>query len=272
MTYPTIMIQMEVGRQNTGLLRVASHLAEQFQAEVLGIAACQPIQPIYGTDCYVAAAIMEQDRLEIEMQLDAVELEFRTMFSACPERATWRSTVTCSRPSNYLAREARAVDLILTGGNSTTSPQVNKGDLIIQAGRPVLIVPSGVDQLTLNQVVIGWKDTREARRAAHDALPLLRRAGRVVVVEIAAERDLAQSRGHLADVVKGLRRHGVSASYLALPSVGDDVVQLRAVARERHADVLVAGAYGHSRLHEWALGGVTRDLLLHAERCSFVSH
>ncbi len=64
----------------------------------------------------------------------------------------------------------------------------------------------------------------------------------------------------------------MSAETLAAASAGDDAAQLNALAQERDAGVVVAGAYGHSRLHEWALGGVTRDLLLRTERCSLLSH
>jgi len=276
MTYPTLMVQLEAGSSNTRILRIAGHLAEQFHADVVGIAACQPMQIVYGSGCYVAAGIIEQDRDDIEKQIKTAEAEFRNALGACAGNIMWRSSITFSPLANYVAHEARSADLILTGGNSGALPnasqQVNKGDLIMQAGRPVLIVPAVVDELVLDRVVIGWKDTREARRATHDALPLLKRVGQVTVVELADEECLAASRTHLADVVHWLKRHGVRARSLALPSAGDDVVQLRVVAREQNADMVVAGAYGHSRLREWALGGVTRDLLLHADRCSFVSH
>lgn len=116
---------------------------------------------------------------------------------------------------------------------------------------------------------IFWKSTSGA---AVDALPLFKKAGHVLVVEIAAEEDLAEARARLKDVAGWLRRHGVSAETLASSSHGEDSAQLRAMAREHAADVVVAGAYGHSRLREWALGGVTRDLLLRTERCSLLSH
>jgi len=94
----------------------------------------------------------------------------------------------------------------------------------------------------------------------------------VTVVEIAAEEDLAAARTHLEDVVAWLKRHGIVAKSLAWPSKGDDASRLNAIAQELRADLIVAVAYGHSRLREWVLGGVTRDLLLCADRCSLVAH
>lgn len=77
---------------------------------------------------------------------------------------------------------------------------------------------------------------------------------------------------HLADVVGWLKRDGIVAEPVAAAATADDALRLDAIARDQARDLIVAGAYGHSRLHEWALGGVTRDLLLRAGRCSFVSH
>jgi nucleotide-binding universal stress UspA family protein len=97
-------------------------------------------------------------------------------------------------------------------------------------------------------------------------------AKRVTVVEIAPEEDLASARTHLEDVVGWLKRHDILAKPLASVAKRDDARQLDAIARELGADLVVAGAYGHSRMREWVLGGVTRDLLLGADRCSLVSH
>ena len=94
----------------------------------------------------------------------------------------------------------------------------------------------------------------------------------MTVVEIAAEDDLDAANARLADVAGWLKRHGIDATPVTAASPGDDAARLDAIVREQGADLLVAGAYGHSRVREWALGGVTRDLLLRAGRCALVSH
>jgi nucleotide-binding universal stress UspA family protein len=142
----------------------------------------------------------------------------------------------------------------------------------MQVGRPVLVVPTGAKVIALDCVLVAWKDTRETRRAILDALPLLKKAAHVTLAEIAVEDRLALARKHLEEVVVWLGRHGVKAEGAASLSTGEDASQLYAIAKERGADVIVAGAYGHSRLREWVLGGVTRDLLLRADLCAFVSH
>ena len=176
--------------------------------------------------------------------------------------------------SEHVASEAHRADPILTGVVSAkgfnATRQTHAGDLVMQAGRPVLVVAPA--PLRLDRVLLTWKDTRETRRAAADALPLLRKASHVCVVEMADEADLADVRRRLADVASWLGKHGVAAECLGTASTGDEPKRLHAIADEQEADLIVAGAYGHSRLREWALGGVTRTLLGQASRAAFVSH
>lgn len=276
MTYSTLMVHLQLGRSNAGLLHIAGDLARRFQAGVIGIAACQPIQLPYSEGAYISGDVFEQDRVQRETEMKAAEAEFRAAFQGYAGFVDMRSTLTYAPLSDYLVREARGADLFITAVTSgsllSATPPSSTGDLIMQIGRPVLIVPPAAKAVHLEHVVVAWKDTRETRRAAFDALPLLREASRVSVVGIAAERDLAATREQLKDVAGWLGRHGIAAQHYAEPSAGDDAERLGAIVQDRAADVIVAGAYGHNRVREWALGGVTRDLLLRAERCTLLSH
>jgi nucleotide-binding universal stress UspA family protein len=276
MTYKTLMVHLEPKRSNAGLLQITGELAERFEAAVLGIAACQPVQIVEG-EVYVSGDLIQQDRAEIKKEIDALEVEFRKALHGRTPTLEWRSALTFASLSDHLSAEARNADLIITrldlaGSMFDRTRYVSAGDLVMQVGRPVLIVPAAADRLPLKRVLIAWKDTREARRAVLDALPLLKQAGHVIVVEIAAEEHLPGVRGHLRDVVRWLGRHGITAEALASPSTAFDAGRLNAIAGDHDADLVVAGAYGHSRLREWAFGGVTREFLLHGDRCLLVSH
>ncbi|MGI4946314.1 MAG: universal stress protein [Janthinobacterium lividum] len=279
MTYATLMVHLQVGQPNGPVLRAAAGLAERFGAGVIGVAACQPMQLIY-SDGYIAGDAFEQDRQEKDREVAAAEAAFRAAFRDRSNVLKWRSTVTLASSCAWVADQARSADLIVTGVAAADpfdpSRRVDTGELLMQAGRPVLVVPAGADALdhapTLDNAMIAWKDTRETRRAVLDALPLLQRVARVSVVEAAEEEDMASARQHVADVVAWLGRHGISADGEAVHRNGDDAGQLDGIARERGADLIVAGAYGHSRVREWALGGVTRSLLQHSHRCSLLSH
>ncbi len=273
MSCSMLMVNLELGRTNTGVLRVARDLARRFGAAVTGIAACQPAHIIYNDGCYVPVEAIEARRREIETEMQEAEREFRKTLTE--SRLVWRSAMVLEPPSDYVAREARGADLVLTGMMPRTPAdpeRVVTRDIVMQAGRPVLVVPAAATGLALQHVMLGWTDTRETRRAARDALPLLRAAARVSVVAITAGADLAGARLRLADVARWLDGHGVRADTHAVPSLDGDACQLDVLAGELGADLIVAGAYGHGRMREWALGGVTRDLLLRGQRCALVAH
>lgn len=275
MSYRSLMLHLELGQSNARLLAITADLAQRFDASVTGIVACQPMPMVY-TDGFVPAAIFEQDSELIAKQMNEAKAEFGSVLQALTERLDWRQSVTTGPLSDYLASEARHADLIITGVASKdlfdSARSVNTGDLIMQSGRPVLVVPGTTEQLKLERIVVGWRDSRETRRAIVDALPLLKQATHVTVAEIAPEDAMPAARGHVTDVVAWLQSHGVGAEGVTTPSTGDDATGLYTIAQDLGADVIVAGAYGHSQLREWVLGGVTRDFLLHAGCCSLLSH
>jgi len=276
MGYTTLMVHLQLGTSNAVSLQVAGDLAGRFHAKVIGIAACQPLLTTYDSGCWSGGAI-EECRAELEREIQVAEMEFHAALRSRVSDLTWRSNLTLDPVADYLAREVRSSDLLITGLTQSgslfdRSRYVNIGELVMQAGRPVLVVPASAERRGFERVVIGWKDTRESRRAVVDALPLLQHATHVCVVEITAEPELEAVRTRLADVVEWLGRHGVTAEAMASPPTGDDDSGLDDIANQQRADVIVAGAYGHSRLREWALGGMTRQLILRPGRCSLVSH
>ena len=220
---------------------------------------------------------MVADRTEIEKELQQAEANFRTVLTARGVKAEWRSTICYQPLADFIAHEARAADLIITGPDiggsiSLFNPACQHGRFGDGSGS------SGTDRSTegkainLDHVVVGWKGGRESRRVIVDALPLLKLAGNVTVLEIVSEADLPRATDNLADVTRWLKRHGISASSDAVAAKGEDNSRLSELAREKGADLIVAGAYGHSRVREWVLGGVTNDFLLNPDRCVLVSH
>ena len=228
------------------------------------------------SDCYAYGEIFEEDSKQIQKETAEAEAEFHAAMASRAKILGWRSAVLVTPLADHLARAARRADLVLTNAASdhalNAARQVNVGDLVMQAGRPILVVAPAPAPFRMDRVIIGWKDTREARRATADAIPLLQAAKNVGIVEIAAEDEREAAKSRLGEVARWLARHGVRAECEVRASTRDEPTDLDAIADERRADIVVAGAYGHSRLREWALGGVTRTLLRQAARSSFVSH
>jgi nucleotide-binding universal stress UspA family protein len=132
--------------------------------------------------------------------------------------------------------------------------------VVLESGRPTLMIPYAGDfERVGGRVLVAWNATREAARAVADTLPLLVRAEQVVVLEIdPAEGRMAPGPG----LVAHLRRHGVEAEARHTVSAGIALGEiLLSTIADAGSDLLVMGAYGHSRVHELALGGVTRTIL-----------
>ena len=192
-----------------------------------------------------------------------------------PDQSTeWRAAI--ESPTEFLVREARAADLIIIGRDRAPGDlyrTLDPGATILRAGRPVLAVPHGVDSLKAERVVVGWKDTREARRALRDSLPLIRDAVSVAVVEILGRSDETPVQAPINDVAGYLERHHIAATVRqpehATGSVAGELIR---VAQKIDADLIVAGGYGHSRLGEWIFGGVTQGLLATSPVCCLLSH
>lgn len=275
MTYATVMAHIELGRSNAEVLRVAVELAQRFHSRIIGIAASQPLEMALG-DGYVSGDLIEQGRDEIATEMKSAKEEFLKATENKVANAEWRAALFCPSIASYVAGESRSADIIVTGiaSNSFFDAQrrVRTDDLVMWAGRPLLIVPAVAQHVALKNVLIGWKETRESRRAVIDALPLLKAASYIALIEITTEGEMSTAREHLSDVSSWLRQHGIVVEPIVSESRGDDSKRLQTLAYEHSADVIVAGAYGHNRLREWAFGGMTKDLLLPEKFCSFLSH
>jgi nucleotide-binding universal stress UspA family protein len=273
MSYSTLMVHLDIDRSNDARLRVAGELAERFDARLIGTAAAD-VQPLYFMDGAAAQDLLEDERSRLRSGIADCEAQFRRYFKARANNIEWRGAVEF--PAEFVARNARAADLLIAGGQTgraDTTRQIDAGGLALRAGRPVLVVPAETEFLKLDCVVVAWKDTREARRAVVDALPLLHKAREVLIVELLEPgEDQAAAKARVDDVAHWLVRRGISASSIATKALIGVTDRLTILAQDEGAGIIVAGAYGHSRLQEWVFGGVTRELLHQQKCCALLSH
>ncbi len=275
MTYKTVMVHLELEQYSEPALRVTRELAERFKSKVIGVTAGLPNVPIHA-DGMIASSVLEADYEQLNQAIDRCERHFRSALKDFGGALEWRSDA--AYPADFLAQQARAADLLVVGraeNYTTFGPHhlLEIGDAVMKAGRPIMVVPPRSTSLALNRILIAWKDSAEARRALPAALPLLKQATELTIIEIVSdesERGAANER--IADVAKWLLRHNVPASARVELSAGDAGSQLDAIASEARIDLIVAGAYGHTRLSEWIFGGVTRHLLQHSSTCAFLAH
>jgi nucleotide-binding universal stress UspA family protein len=163
---------------------------------------------------------------------------------------------------DLLTEAARTTDLLLSRhakAGSTEAPDV-LDQLVTAAGVPVLALPPGFSGDLGRTVLVAWNGSREATRAVHDALPLLREAKRVVLSTVGDEAATT-----LEAAAAMLRRHGLAVQAHKLDELDGNAGEvLLAQAAAHAADLLVMGAYGHTRLRELVFGGATRHVLREA--------
>jgi nucleotide-binding universal stress UspA family protein len=263
MSFKTIIVHVDDDQQAASRIKFATALAKSHGARLIGLAAFTIPPPTVGAAGFaVTVPIGEELSESVSTRLREFEAQFRAL-SAPAGEVEWRSAIDI--PTSFLAESGRAADLVIAGSpdaaeSASTFRRVDLGDLIMRVGRPVLVPAAGAEQLDAGIVVVAWRDSREARRAVRDALPFLEKA-RDVIVATVDDRTAATIRESLDDVVAFLSRHGIDAQAQVLSGgVSEALVDL---ALKAGAGLIVSGGYGHSRLREWAFGGVTRTLLGH---------
>lgn len=256
-----IAVVANAGAVDPNLVALASDLARRHHAVLTGIAAAEPPLVVMGMDGgAVAASVYSEQRAEIEAMLTTSKESFAAMV-APGVKHRWVQAI--QQPEVAIINVALAVDLIVIGSPDQKAPlgqAIDVSAVLLGAGRPVLLAADGARRLKAARVLVAWKDTKEARRAIVDALPFLKAADDVAVV-VVDEGNLAVERASMLDVVAWLQSHDVKAHGDVLPDIGGIPQTIVQAAHSAGADLIVSGAYGHSRLRQWVFGGMTRELL-----------
>ena len=272
MSYAALMVHVGAGRIDGRRVRLAVDLAERFRALLIGIAGRSYLPPFLAEHPAVDAEANngEQEMMDLLAEMGK---KFRTSTKQV-KNVEWRGIPDDA--NSLVPREARAADLVIIGRKQDARDlyySLDPGITILRAGRPVLLVPDEIDSLEARRIVVAWKDTREARRAVRDTLPFLNRAKEVMIVTVCEHGSEAQAKKNIDDVESYLLRHKVIVgAKVFLHTTQSIATELLRVAKDERADLIVAGGYGHSRLGEWALGGVTRELLSESPLCCLFSH
>lgn len=272
----TLLVTVDADSASEARLAFACRTALSLKARLVGVAGGETIPPALA-DPYLggglSTATLETFRGLVDDELEALRSRFEATACAHAVEALWRGRP--GPPADVVVEEAAAADLIITGRRNPLcdSRAPDPGDLIVRSGRPVLVVPPAVPRDVVGgRILIAWSRSREARLAVAAALPLLRLAKAVKLVTVTSEPPTDRVDQAMAAQVGWLRSHGVAAGSDArstLQETGDEILD---IAAEMGADLVVAGGYGHARMQEWILGGVTRTLLGHGAVCVLFAH
>ena len=270
MALKDILVHLDGTPQATARLAVAAGLARRHEAHLTALFVVDVSPPIMGAadagSGAVLAGLIESMRAEALASAGTVEAAFNDTLRREGLPGEWRLAEGIT--AELVALHARYADLAVIGqadpaaGASTDAGVLSAA--IFESGRPVLVVPYAGSFATVGErVLVGWNAGREATRAVHDALPLLAKANSVTITAVNPRVGLgAHGEEPGADIARHLARHGVmvAVEHTVAPEIGASDILLNR-ASELSADLLVVGAYGHSRLREFLLGGVTRSLL-----------
>jgi nucleotide-binding universal stress UspA family protein len=267
MSYQTILVHCDAGKKVACHLDVAAELASRFGSVFVGLHAQPPFEtPAFAEGAFGMAPIYKAYEEGAKADLAASRAAFDKALKGKHLPREWRLVDDFAEEA--LTTAARYADLLVVGqstaDNDTATPANLPESVALATGRPVLVVPHiGAARPPGKKVMLCWNASRESARAASDSLPFLKAADEVVVLIVDPK---ASANGHGAepgaDVATWLARHGVKVTIqreAASDADVGDVILSRAA--DLDIDLIVMGAYGHSRMRELVMGGVSRTLL-----------
>jgi nucleotide-binding universal stress UspA family protein len=278
MAIKDLLVHVDDSKACARRLHAAVQMARTHQAHLTGLYVIPPVENFL---MYAVEPLSTSYRERMQQPLLERRDAARKMFDAATDDeeivAAWRDTE--GGLTRSLNTSARYADLVIIGQHDADDPADQTeglaGRLVLGSGRPCLVIPYIGTQETLGKhVLVAWNAGREAVRAVNDAMPILQAAESVSVLAV---NPPSGKRGEgaipSADICHHLARHGVHAE--AASSIAEDIdigSFLLSHAADRGVDMIVMGAYGHSRWSEMMLGGVTKSMLQHMTVPVFMSH
>jgi nucleotide-binding universal stress UspA family protein len=267
MSYKTIVVHLNDQRRVRHLLAPTVALARHFGAHLIGLHVFPSYHLTPPFALPVGASVIGTIRRQIQDETDRIKAAFDLQTGTEPFSAEWRSITTDRvEPATVVRTHVRTADLVVASQSDPTWDFSSILDfperIALEGGRPVFVVPNGdwTPKIPPRTITIGWNGRREAARAVFDALPFLKQAEEVHVITVV---DGDEQLHELPDaaLADALGRHGVTATILKVGRKKSAAEQIRDHAHAHQSELLVLGAYGHSRFRELAFGGVTRDVL-----------
>jgi nucleotide-binding universal stress UspA family protein len=273
MTIRDLIVYVDENAADDAAIDIAAALAGRDGAQLTGIFPVPPMRIPAAYEPIMFEPLWQQWREDCDVAAVRCRQRYEGRLQAAGIDGGW---LVASGGPDAAMLHARYVDLAVVARGKADIPAgmaVSAEELAIDGGRPVLMVPPGSPPTVGRNAVVAWKPTREAVRAVNEALPVLEPGAKVTVLVVDPQDSPEHGEEPGADIAAHLARHGMQVTVEVAQSGHLDVTgTLLRRAAELGADLVVMGAYGHSRLRERILGGVTRDLLRTAPLPVLIAH
>jgi nucleotide-binding universal stress UspA family protein len=267
MSYKTIVVHVDASRNVDKRIEAAAYIAVAENAHVIGVAATGVSQFLQETVSMNRNDPAIAPLLETLRKRASVPLETFDKIARQVGVLSFENRLIDDDARGGISLQGAYSDLLVLGQSDPGDPSDVDAEtvpyVVINSGCPVLVVPSAsAHAKTGSRALIAWNGSMEARRAVHDAIPLLKRA-KIVDVAVFNPKSQANIHGQLpgADISLYLARHGINVDVKEEVIKSDIGEALLSLATSLNSDLLVMGCYGHSRFRETLLGGVTHTIL-----------
>jgi len=273
MAYKTILVCLSTVEAAKQILPAACAIARQFDAHLIGIHTLPAIMVYPGIAMHFELPQFDAFNEEMEKQNKRIHSVFEEHVSNELFASEWRSLpAKDASASTQLIRSAYRADLVVVARPDADSDRIDQSnlqkDLILNSGRPILVIPPGQDDKPIgSEVLLAWNATRQSSSAAYDALPFLELAEQVNILTVSQANGNSanlDTEGH--EISSSLARHGVAPVVVHVDqtkaNMGEEISHQ---ARINGCNLIVMGAYGHSRVHDLLFGDATRHMLVNTE-------
>ncbi len=263
MTIKSVLLHLTNCASRANSVEAALSLATEYGAHVTAVFTIPPMKPSTSFMGYIPPEFVEQTLKQEQQDAKAAIAYFETL--AQKVSISFETHIEEGLAVDVLCKYALANDIVVVSqmdsDDDTSAPYLYLNDeLVVASPKPVLVVPyAGNYHDFAKHVLVGWSNTREASRALQYALPFLKKAEKVTLLSINPSRD--QTNENTA-IIDHLKRHDITADlkvgHWKDISVGSAILDSLV---DLSADMVVMGAYGHSRIREMILGGTTKEIL-----------
>lgn len=274
-----LLVPVVLGEPSPEAIATACELASRFNGRVTALVAVSMQTPPSMAWNYFPEGAYETLRESAKAAAASIAVNVRSLLARYPASSETRIADAVWLTAPVLASvHARYADLVVLGRTPDALPEVERalfGELLLDSGRPVLVVPTGFAWPERpSRMLVAWRPGREAARAVHDALPLLKQASAIDIVIVEPKvGESANSELPGSEIAEHLARHGLAVEVTTIPREGQTTGEaINRFATEVGSQLIVAGGFGHSRFRETVFGGVTRTLYQDAKVPVLFSH